>query len=118
MEAEVDRIIASRIENMKSIRKKLNKISDTVCKRNASLDNLISLSRHFNEYDWLVTRDNPKEYYPIEEIMKYIGCSKRVAYDYARTLEALDLCSDLFNEIVLFLKAVHTKRQLSKGKEQ
>ena len=89
------------------LRQKIDKILDGLFSRNESLFNLVILLEYFNDIKWMLKiaqMDNkPKRQYPIEEIMLQLECSKRSAYDYSNTLDALDMCNQLSSAIGILL---------------
>ena len=99
-EKETKRLLDDKKDKIVSLRKKIDEIlASSLYDRNQSLLNLVILAYHFNDVEWLMTGDISKRRYPIEEIMKVIECSKRVAYDYSNALEALDLCDKLSSNL-------------------
>ena len=103
------------IERIKALRKRINKIWDGLYSRNEPLSNLVLLSEHFNDLEWL-SKENRDKKHQIIEIMKVLECSRRSAYDYLNTFEALRLCDKLSDELIEFLKYENYKRQLTNHK--
>lgn len=107
-----------RVEKIVALRKRINEILDGLYERNKPLLNLVILSLYFNDIDWLAKEDKPKKKYPIKEIMHQLECSKRTAYDYSNSLDALDMCNKLSYEIDRWARAEQIKLLMAKRKKQ